>query len=278
MTKFSDFIRAPGTAGPPTQEGISALGFVLNTEVPGILGKYVRVDAAQSFTGGEEAQGRANLDAQQFSASLTSLAGLTTAADRLAYTTAPNTWAVTTLTAFGRSLLDDADATAARTTIGLGNVDNTSDLSKPISTATQTALNLKAPLASPTFTGVPAVPTAAPGTNTTQAASTAFVIANAALDTRTWQDVSGSRAPLTSYQNTTGRTIEIACSIGEASATDSGVRVSPNGSTGWVQLFTNSSTTTGANYNFSVPAGWYYEVNRPTGTGALTVITWAEFR
>lgn len=38
--------------------------------------------------------------------------------------------------------------------VGLGNVDNTSDLSKPISTATQNALNLKAPLASPTFTGV----------------------------------------------------------------------------------------------------------------------------
>ena len=36
-----------------------------------------------------------------------------------------------------------------------------------------------APLASPTFTGVPAVPTAAPGTNTTQVASTAFVQAQA---------------------------------------------------------------------------------------------------
>jgi hypothetical protein len=35
----------------------------------------------------------------------------------------------------------------------------------------------KAPLASPAFTGTPAVPTAAPGTNTTQAASTAFVAA-----------------------------------------------------------------------------------------------------
>jgi hypothetical protein len=39
----------------------------------------------------------------------------------------------------------------------------------------QTALNAKAPLASPTFTGTPAAPTAAPGTNTTQIASTAFV-------------------------------------------------------------------------------------------------------
>jgi hypothetical protein len=37
--------------------------------------------------------------------------------------------------------------------VGLGNVDNTSDANKPISTATQTALDLKANLASPTFTG-----------------------------------------------------------------------------------------------------------------------------
>lgn len=40
---------------------------------------------------------------------------------------------------------------------------------------TQGQLNAKAPLASPTFTGIPLVPTAAPGTNTTQASSTAFV-------------------------------------------------------------------------------------------------------
>ena len=37
--------------------------------------------------------------------------------------------------------------------VGLANVDNTTDASKPISTAAQTALDLKAPLASPTFTG-----------------------------------------------------------------------------------------------------------------------------
>jgi hypothetical protein len=40
---------------------------------------------------------------------------------------------------------------------------------------------LKANLASPTFTGVPAAPTAAPGTNTTQLATTAFVAAVQAL-------------------------------------------------------------------------------------------------
>ncbi len=37
--------------------------------------------------------------------------------------------------------------------VGLSNVDNTTDLNKPISTLTQTALNLKAPLANPIFTG-----------------------------------------------------------------------------------------------------------------------------
>ena len=39
----------------------------------------------------------------------------------------------------------------------------------------QSALDLKAPLASPTFTGTPAAPTASAGTNTTQVATTAFV-------------------------------------------------------------------------------------------------------
>ena len=67
--------------------------------------------------------------------------------------------------------------------VGLGNVDNTSDANKPVSTATQTALNLKANLVSPTFTGVPAAPTASVGTNSTQVATTAFVNAEIANDT-----------------------------------------------------------------------------------------------
>jgi hypothetical protein len=40
-----------------------------------------------------------------------------------------------------------------KSAVGLGNVDNTSDANKPISTATQNALDLKAPIASPSFTG-----------------------------------------------------------------------------------------------------------------------------
>jgi hypothetical protein len=43
--------------------------------------------------------------------------------------------------------------TLTKTDVGLANVDNTTDANKPVSSATLTALNLKAPLASPTFTG-----------------------------------------------------------------------------------------------------------------------------
>jgi len=61
-------------------------------------------------------------DVQAYNAALASIAGLTTVADRMIYTTASNTYAVTTLTSFGRSLVDDADASTARTTLGLGTM------------------------------------------------------------------------------------------------------------------------------------------------------------
>jgi len=43
--------------------------------------------------------------------------------------------------------------TLAKADVGLGSVDNTSDAGKPVSTAQQTALNLKANVAAPAFTG-----------------------------------------------------------------------------------------------------------------------------
>jgi hypothetical protein len=46
-----------------------------------------------------------------------------------------------------------ADLVLVKADVGLGSVDNTSDANKPVSTAQQEALDLKAPLASPTFTG-----------------------------------------------------------------------------------------------------------------------------
>jgi len=53
----------------------------------------------------------------------------------------------------GQSLLGSGDINLTATDVGLGNVDNTSDLNKPVSTATQTALNLKQNTLTLTTTG-----------------------------------------------------------------------------------------------------------------------------
>jgi hypothetical protein len=55
--------------------------------------------------------------------------------------------------------------------VGLGSVDNTTDANKPVSTAQQTAIDLKANLASPTFTGTVTAP-ATSITNSTASTST----------------------------------------------------------------------------------------------------------
>ncbi len=88
---------------------------------------------------------------QPLDATLTALAALTTAANQMIYSTGADTFAMTALTAFARTLLDDGDAATARATLGA------------------------APLVSPALTGTPTAPTAAAGTNTTQLATTAFV-------------------------------------------------------------------------------------------------------
>ena len=61
-------------------------------------------------------------DVQAYDPALQSIAGLTTAANQLLYTTASDTYETTTLTSAGRALLDDADVAAQRTTLGLGTI------------------------------------------------------------------------------------------------------------------------------------------------------------
>ena len=62
------------------------------------------------------------VDVQAYDAGLQSISGLTTAANQGIFLTGSDSYSVYTFTAAGRALLDDADAAAQRTTLGLGTL------------------------------------------------------------------------------------------------------------------------------------------------------------
>lgn len=95
-------------------------GFFVRTAAGTIAARSIAVSGSGLSVA--NADGVAANPTISLSAALSSIGGLTPAADRIAYYTGVSAAALATLTAFGRSLIDDADASAARTTLGLGTM------------------------------------------------------------------------------------------------------------------------------------------------------------
>lgn len=146
--------------------------------------------AATAATDVELADVESDLDA--------AVAGVQAELDALELTSATDAEVASAVAAVNAVLAAHAANTAnphavTKAQVGLGAVDNTADSAKPVSSLQQTALDLKAPLASPALTGTPTVPTQTVGNSSTRVASTAYVQGEVTLDRTRLSTVESSR-------------------------------------------------------------------------------------
>ena len=141
-------IISPTFTGTVTLPLGTSIGDVSNTEL--------------QYLNGVTSSVQTQLDAKAASSSLTSHTSATTNVHGIAdiadlatktYADSAEADAITAAGTAADSKISTAVAALTKSSVGLANVDNTSDANKPVSTATQTALDAKASLAGATFTG-----------------------------------------------------------------------------------------------------------------------------
>lgn len=169
--------------------------------------------------------------------------------------------------------------------VGLGNVDNTSDANKPVSTAQQSALNLKAALAGAAFTGPITVPADATGNQVPRSSEVVHMTGAETIagvktfsskpkvpagatgeevpqaqeifgKSQSWQTV--TRTSGVTYTNSTGKPI-IVIVFGTSNNVANGIRASVNGDTAVWSSWEESGTD--LNITFTVPPGSTYVID-----------------
>lgn len=186
-------------------------------------------------------------DIQAQNANLQSLSGLTLTADRMLYATGANTLALTGISSIGRTLVATTTKPLMRDFLEIPErvvaaITDTGD-------ANHNDLGV--------YSGA-------------VLRSAILSIANGvALGVnQTWQDLTSSRSAGTSYQNTTGKPIQVALRLNTGA---SGLVQVSTDNASWVTLGVSNSSAF-ANVSFVVPHGYYYRV-----TG-VTAASWAELR
>lgn len=118
LTKTGNTLALTGQA--LSLHNLGTLGFTVRTATDTITARSFAVSGS-GITVANPA-GTAGDPTFSLTAALSQIGALTPAADRIPYYTGASAAALATLTSFARTLLDDADAATARTTLGLGSI------------------------------------------------------------------------------------------------------------------------------------------------------------